>query len=91
MYNDIVPSFEDLSVKEKSFTIHHRKITSLGFEIYEDLNDLRGRTSREFFPRASRTNKLRSESELILLSRNREKLYLLFWIGAVELKKGNEK
>ena len=53
----------------------------------EDLNDLRGRNSGEFFPRASRTNKLHSESELILPIINREKLYLLFWIGAVELKK----
>ena len=40
VYNDSVTSFEDLLIKDNSFTIHHQNIQSLATEIYKALNDL---------------------------------------------------
>ena len=33
VYNDTVSSFENLLIKDKSFTIHHQNIQSLAIEI----------------------------------------------------------
>ena len=70
MYNDTVTSFEDLLIKDRSFTNNHQNIQSLAMETNKTLNDLPGENFREFLTRASYTNNLLSKSELMLPSIN---------------------
>ena len=42
MYNDIITSFEELLVKDKTFTIDHQNIQSLVIEMYKAVNNLPG-------------------------------------------------
>ena len=42
VYNDTVTSFEELLVKDKTFTIHHQNIKSLAIEMYMAVNNLPG-------------------------------------------------
>ena len=42
VYNYTTTSFEELLVKDKTFTIHHQNIQSLAIETYKDVNDLPG-------------------------------------------------
>ena len=42
MYNDTIMSFEELLVKDKTFTIHHQNIQSLAIEMYKAVNSLPG-------------------------------------------------
>ena len=41
-YNNTITSFEELLVKDKTFTIHHQNIQSLAIEIYKAMNNLPG-------------------------------------------------
>ena len=66
VYNDTVTSFENLRIKDKSFTIHHQNIQSLATEIYEAMHNLSGGNLCEFFVRNNHNYNLRSESELLL-------------------------
>ena len=70
VYDDTVMSFEDLFIKDRSFTIYHQNMYYLAIEIYMALNNLPGGNFWEFFTRASHTNILRSNSEQILVSIN---------------------
>ena len=42
VYNDTITSFEELLVKEKTFTIDHQNIQSLAIKMYKALNNLPG-------------------------------------------------
>ena len=64
--NDTVRSFENLLIKDKSFTIHHQNIQLLAIEIYKAIHNLPGGNLSEFFVRNNHNYNLRSESELLL-------------------------
>ena len=49
VYNDTVTSFENLLIKDKSFTIHHQNIQLLAIEIYKAIHNLPGGNLNEFF------------------------------------------
>ena len=66
VYNDTVTSFENLLIKDKSFTIHHQNIQLLAIEIYVAIHKLPGGNISEFFVRNNHNYNLRSESELLL-------------------------
>ena len=70
MYNDTITSFEELLVKDKTFTIHHQNIQSLAIEIRKAMNNLPGGNLREFFIRNNYNYNLRSRSELTVPSIN---------------------
>ena len=42
VYNDTITSFEELLVKDKTFTMHHQNIQSLAIEMYKAVNNLPG-------------------------------------------------
>ena len=42
VYNDTITSFEELLIKDKTFTIHNQNIQSLAIEMYKALNNLPG-------------------------------------------------
>ena len=67
VYKDTVTSFENLLIKEKSFTIHHQNIQSLAIDIYKAIHSLPGGNLTEFFVRNNHNYNLRSGSELLLL------------------------
>ena len=66
VYNDTVTSFENLLIKDKSFTIHHQNIQLLAIETYKAIHNLPGGNLSEFFVRNNHNYNLRSESELLL-------------------------
>ena len=66
IYNDTVMSFENLLIKDKSFTIHHQNIQLLAIEIYKAIHNLPGGNLSERFVRNNHNYNLRSESELLL-------------------------
>ena len=66
VYNDTVTSFENLLIKDKSFTIHRQNIQLLAIEIYKAIHNLPGGNLGEFFVRNNHNHNLRSESELLL-------------------------
>ena len=66
VYNDTVTSFENLLIKDKSFTIHHQNIQLLAIEIYKAIYNLPGGNLGEFFARNNHNYNLRSESEQLL-------------------------
>ena len=70
MYNDTVISFEELLVKEKTFTIEHHNIQSLAIEMYKAVNNLTGGNLSKFFARNNHNYSLRSKSELTVPSIN---------------------
>ena len=70
VYNDTITSFEELLVKDKTFTIHHQNIQSLAIEIYKAMNNLPGGNLSEFFVRNNHNYNLRSRSELTVPSIN---------------------
>ena len=72
VYNDTVTSFEELLVKDKTFTIHHQNIQSLAIEKYnyKAVNNLPGGNFCEFFVRNNHIYNLRSRSELTVPSIN---------------------
>ena len=49
VYNDTITSFEELLVKDKTFTIFHQNIQSLVIEMYKAVNNLPGGNLGEFF------------------------------------------
>ena len=49
VYNDTITSFEELLVKDKTFTIHHQNIQSLTIEMYKSVNNLPGGNLSDFF------------------------------------------
>ena len=67
VYKDTVTSFENLLIKDKSFTIHHQNIQSLAIDIYKAIHSLPGGNLTEFFVRNNHNYNLRSGSELLLL------------------------
>ena len=67
VYNDTVTSFENLLIKDKSFTIHHQNIQSLAIDIYKAIHSLPGRNLTKFFVRNNHNYNIRSESELLQL------------------------
>ena len=70
VYNDTVTSFENLLIKDKSFTIHHKNIQLLAIEINEAIHNLPGGNLGEFFVGDNHNYNLRSESELLLPNLN---------------------
>ena len=49
VYNNTVTSFENLLIKDKSFTSHHQNIQSLAIEIYKAMHTLPGGNRSDFF------------------------------------------
>ena len=70
VYNDTITSFEELLVKDKTFTIYHQNIQSLAIEIYKAVNSLPRGNLSEFFVRNNHNYNLRSRSELAIPSIN---------------------
>ena len=70
VYNDSVNSFENLQIKEKSFTIHHQNIQSLMIEIYKAIHDFPEGNLGGIFVRNNHNYHLRFESELLLSNVN---------------------
>ena len=70
VYNDTITSFEELLVKDRTFTIRHQNIHSLAIEMYKAVNSLLGGKLSEFFVRNNHNYNLRSRSELIVPSIN---------------------
>ena len=70
VYNDTFTSFENLPIKDKSFTIHHQNIQLLAIQIYKALPNLPGGNLEKFFVRNNHNYNLRSESELLLSNVN---------------------
>ena len=60
MYNDTITSFEELLVKDKTYTIHHQNIQSLAIEKYKAENNLPGGNLSEFFVKNNHNYNLRS-------------------------------
>ena len=70
VYNDTTTSFQDLLIKDNSFTIHHQNIQSLAVEMYKALNNLPGGNLKELFVKINHHYNLRSETDLIMASIN---------------------
>ena len=70
VYNDTITSFEELLVKDKTFTIHNQNIQSSAIEICKAMNNLPGGNLSEFFVRNNHNYNLRSRSELTVPSIN---------------------
>ena len=70
MYNDTITSFEELLVKDKTFTIHNQNIQSSAIEICKAMNNLPGENLSEFFVRNNHNYNLCSRSELTVPSIN---------------------
>ena len=70
VYNDTIVSFEELLLKDKTFTIHHQNIQSLAIETCKAVNNLLGENHSEIFVRNNQNQNLRSESELPVPSIN---------------------
>ena len=70
VYSDTITSFEELLVKDKTFTIHYQNIPSLAIEMYKAVNNLPRGNLSEFFVRNNHNYNLRSRSELIVPSIN---------------------
>ena len=49
VYNDAFWPFENLPVKDQSFTIHHQNIQSYAMEMYKAIYNLRGGNLGRFF------------------------------------------
>ena len=67
MYNDTITSFEELLVKNKTFTIDHQNIRLLAIEMYKavnNVNNLPGGNLSEFLVRNNHNYNLHSKSEL---------------------------
>ena len=70
VYNDTITSFEEMLIKDKTFTIHHQNIQSLANEMYKAVNKLPGKNPSEFFVTNNHNYNLRSRSELTVPSIN---------------------
>ena len=70
VYNGTIAPFEELLVKDKTFTIYHQNIQSLAIEMYKAVNNLPGGNRSEFFVRSNHNYSLRSRSELTVPSIN---------------------
>ena len=51
VYNDTIMSFEELLVKDKTFTTHYQNTQSLAIDMYKAVNNLPGGNLSEFFVR----------------------------------------
>ena len=70
VYNDTITSFEELLIKDKTFTIHYQNIQSLTTEIYKAVNILPGGNLKEFFVSNNHNYNLHSRLELTVPSIN---------------------
>ena len=70
VYNDTITSFEELLVKDKTFTIDLQNIQSLAIEMHKAVNNLPGENLSEFFVRNNHNYNLCSKSELKVPSIN---------------------
>ena len=70
VYNDTFMSFEELLVKDKTFTIDHQNIKSLEIEMYKAVNNLLAGNLSRFFLRSNHNYNLPSKSELTVPSIN---------------------
>ena len=60
MHNDTITSFEELLVKDKTFTIRHKNNQSLALEMYKAVNSLPGGNLSDIFVRNKHNYNLRS-------------------------------
>ena len=51
VYKDSITSFEELQVKDKTFTIHYQNIQSFAIEMYITVNDVLVGSFNKFFVR----------------------------------------
>ena len=71
VYQDDTSSFEELLIRDKSFTVHHRNIQNLALEVYKAEHDISPKVMKSLFvPKHSSKNNLRSERILSLPSVN---------------------
>ena len=61
-YKDSPLTFEELLVKDKSFTIHHRNLQKLAIEIYKFHNNLSPDTMKFIFQKSDNPYELRSNN-----------------------------
>ena len=67
VYDDKVSSFEELLIKDNSFTIHERNVQTLAIELYKVVNGLSPEIMKHVFPLKE---SIRYPSENILITRN---------------------
>ena len=62
VYNNTVTSFQNLRIKNKYFTLHHKNIQSSAIKIYKAIYNLPGENLSEFFVRNNHNYNLCSGS-----------------------------
>jgi len=67
VYNDSHSTFDELLIRDNSFTIHERNIQSLAIELYKVVNDIAPQIMKSIFPLKS---KLRYPRESIFVTNN---------------------
>ena len=74
VYNNYVSSFDELLTKDKSFTIHHRKIQTLAIEIYQVINNISPEIMKEIF--VSKRNRMYNTREIFVTDNVRTEYYV---------------
>ena len=64
VYNDFSSSFSELLEKDKSVTIHHRNLQTLGYEIFKVKNNMTPEIVTEIFPQKENNYSLRKSTAL---------------------------
>ena len=64
VYNDFSSSFSELLEKDKSVTIHHRNLQTLGYEIFKVKNNMTPEIVTEIFPQKENNYSLRNSTAL---------------------------
>ena len=70
MFNDIITPFEELLVKDETFTMHHQNVQSLTIKMYKAVNNLPEGNLSEVFVRNNHNYNLHPISELTVPSIN---------------------
>ena len=64
VYDDFKSTFEELLVRDKSFSIHHQNIQTLAIEIYKFLHGLSNGNFKDFFVLKNNRHNIRSKCDL---------------------------
>ena len=72
VYNDFISTFEELLMKDKSFSIHHQNIHNLAIEIYKFINGLSSNIPENILHINNNDYNTRSHKQLVIPSVNTE-------------------